>query len=167
VISSLRYGHPARWRLPREIAGTSGAGLITNEQPRVPPSLSWWKIAPANRMEGFGRPDGLRAAHRFRRHRARPIRLATQRQGRVRNPRVHALPFGLFSKSLTIPAAAERSLPGDRGGEHSANFGCTRRRTETAGPDGGAAVGLREFGEGDRSSGALAIFAAPSPIVGE
>jgi len=157
--SALR-GIRVRRRLPRDLfAGAStGVGLeISNELPKVPA----FAVLVEDRVVEDGAPE--RAAGRAFALRIDPG--ATELRSYQFTPTRRGLldfvafrvytrfPFGLFSKSLTIEAAAESlAYPEVEPVVIPANFGMARGGGEKlAGPGGSGAnaVGLREFADGD------------------
>jgi len=157
--SALR-GIRVRRRLPRELyAGTAtSVGLeITNELRRVPA----FAVVVEDRVSETGhpsRPAGRAFALRVDpgKTEVRSYQFTPQQRGRLAFTEFRVFtrfPFGLFSKSLTIPAPAESlaypsveivAFPPRRGIERDGAH-------PMAAPDGGgtSAVGLREFGHGD------------------
>jgi uncharacterized protein (DUF58 family) len=157
--SALR-GIRVRRRLPHDLfaRASSGIGLeISNEQPRVPAFavVVEDRVREADGVErAAGRAFALRVdpgATEIRGYQFTPSRRGTVEFVEFRV--FTRFPFGLFSKSLRIPAPAEAlvypeveavAIP-----DHIGSVGDDREQLAGRGGSGVNAVGLREFGDGD------------------
>jgi uncharacterized protein (DUF58 family) len=156
--SALR-GIRVRRRLPRDLfaRASTAVGLeISNEQSKLP---AFAVVVEDRVREGDGPERAAGRAFALRidpgATELRSYQLVPMRRGRLifTEFRVYTrFPFGLFSKSLTIDAAAESlAYPAVEPVAVPANFGAARggRTVPGAGGTGANAAGLREFIDGD------------------